>query len=252
MAINAAGPWADRVAAMAGAAVSLRLQKGSHLVYTHLPSALGNEPCSVGLLLEAVDRDRYVFVLPGKGKTLVGPTDLAGDQDPDRLQTTGEEIRYLLDSCRRYFPGFPTQFDGTTVGVRPILGQRGPEKLLSRGFRVVDHGREGGPARLMTVAGGKMSDFRLMGEEAADAACRWTGTRGPSQTAAIALDGQRVSETPAGRPPSAKLKSFLDVHPRVRELHALAYLGLAFSRHLVSTTHESTVENVLAHYQNKS
>ena len=252
VAINAAGPWADRVAAMAGGALSLRLQKGSHLVYNNTPSALANGPCPVGLILEAVDRDRYVFILPGKGKTLVGPTDLAGDDDPDHLKTTTDEIRYLLDSCRRYFSAFPEQCDGTTVGVRPILGQRGPEKLLSRGFRVVDHGREGGPARLVTVAGGKMSDFRLMGEEAADAACRWTGTPGASHTATMALNGDWVSGKPVGGPPSAKLKAFLDVHPRVRELHALAYLGLAFGRHLVSRTSASTLEDVLAHYKNKS
>ncbi|MBK8575620.1 MAG: FAD-dependent oxidoreductase [Elusimicrobia bacterium] len=132
--INAAGPWAGRVAGLAGAEVPLRLQKGSHLVYKNIPTALGVTPVRIGLLLEAVDRERYVFILPGQGKMLVGPTDIPEKDGPDHLKTTAEEIRSLLGSCRRYFPSFPDQYDATTVGARPLLGQKGPEKLLSRGF----------------------------------------------------------------------------------------------------------------------
>jgi glycerol-3-phosphate dehydrogenase len=249
--VNAAGPWAGTVAALAQAEVSLRLQKGSHLVYKKPLVALGATPCRVGLLLEAVDRERYIFILPGQGKTLVGPTDIPGTEGPDLLKTTTDEVRYLLDSCHRYFPSFPEHYDGTTVGVRPMLGQKGPEKLLSRGFRVMDHGREGGPARLVTVAGGKMSDFRLMGEEAADAACRWIGISGASTTAAIALDGKRAAGIVSGGPPSARLKIFLDLHPRVRELDALAHLGLAYVRHMFSRKKESALSDVFAQYEEK-
>lgn len=250
--INAAGPWAGRVADLAHAEVPLRLQKGSHLVFENSPIALGETPCRVGLILEAIDRERYIFILPGQGKTLVGPTDIPENGGPDLLKTTTDEVRYLLDSCRRSFPAFPEQYDGTTVGVRPILGQKGPEKLLSRGFRVMDHGREGGPARLVTVAGGKMSDFRLMGEEAADAACRWIGISGASKTAEIALDGKSVAGVAVGEPPSLRLKSFLDLHPRLRELYALSHLGLAYGRHMFLRKRESNVDDFLAHYKEKA
>ncbi|MBI2362791.1 MAG: FAD-dependent oxidoreductase, partial [Elusimicrobia bacterium] len=50
--VNAAGPWIDPVARMAGLSIPLRLRKGTHLVY--------KEPLTpVGLLLAAVDRTRY-------------------------------------------------------------------------------------------------------------------------------------------------------------------------------------------------
>jgi glycerol-3-phosphate dehydrogenase len=247
--INAAGPWAGRVAALAGAHVHLRLQRGSHLVYKNTPAALGVSPFPVGLLLEATDRERYVFILPGQGKTLVGPTDIPENAGPDHLQTTEEEIRYLLQSCRRYFPTFPERYDGTTVGARPLLGQKGPEKLLSRGFRVIDHGREGGPARLVSVVGGKMSDFRLMGEDAVDVAGHWIGTLGKSQTAVLSLGGEPVTGVPVGGPPSEKLKSFLDHHPRVREGYALGCLAVGYGRRLISKNKESTLEDVLNHYK---
>ncbi|MBK8575621.1 MAG: hypothetical protein IPN90_08070 [Elusimicrobia bacterium] len=116
----------------------------------------------------------------------------------------------------------------------------------------MDHGREGGPAGLITVAGGKMSDFRLMAQEAVDSAGRWLGTFGECRTAALTLEGERVSETPAGGPPPKKLKEFLDHHPRLREGHALAYLGAAYGRHLLSHVRESTLGDVLIHYENKS
>lgn len=247
--INAAGPWADRVAALAGAEVSLRLQKGSHLVYPSSP--LGAMPLKMGFLLEAVDRERYVFILPGQGKTLVGPTDLAAAESPDHLTASGEEIQYLMASCRRYFKGFPENFTETSVGVRPILGQKGPEKLLSRGFRVIDHGREGA-SRLVTVAGGKMSDFRLMGEEAGDAVSRYLKTAGPCWTRTLALDGQKITDATVGGPPSTRLKEWLDLHPRLREAHALGWLGVAFARHLARKvfggSRPSNVEDVLVHY----
>lgn len=250
--VNAAGPWAGVVSERAGTKIDLRLQKGSHLVYRKAPSVLEGSPRPVGLLLEAMDRNRYVFLLPVMGQLWVGPTDITSGEEPDSIKTTPEEIRYLLDSCRRYFRLFSERYDDTTVGVRPLLGQKGPEKLLSRGFRVIDHGREGGPERLVTVVGGKMSDFRLMGEEGADAACRWIGISGSSQTAERALSGEPVAHVVCGKPPSAKLKAFLDLHPRLREVHALAHLGWAYGRHGLCSPRLSTVEDVLAHYKEKS
>ncbi|MBK8872192.1 MAG: FAD-dependent oxidoreductase [Elusimicrobia bacterium] len=247
--VNAAGPWADAVAQGAGARVPLRLQKGSHLAYGSLP-ILGRTPFPLGLLLEATDRGRYIFSLPGSEKTLVGPTDLAFDGDPTSLRTTTDEIDYLLASCRRYFPNFPTRFDSTTVGARPLLGQSGPEKLLSRGYQVFDHSPVA--PGMFTVAGGKMSDFRLMGQEAADAVVRWLGCSTPSCTAAMDFDGNKVDVSDAGAPPSARRRAFWDAHPRLREWHALAFLGAEYVkqnlRRAFARPREWTAEETARHY----
>jgi glycerol-3-phosphate dehydrogenase len=254
--INAAGPWANHVASLAGATIPLRYQKGSHLVYDQFPFGGRNSPFPVGLLLEAIDRERYVFVLPGKEKTLVGPTDIPAPEGIHSIKTTDEEVTYLLNSCRRYFAKFSARFDRTVVGARPLLGQRGPEKLLSRGFRVVDHGAEGGPARFVTVAGGKMSDFRLMGEETVTVAGRYLEPRGPCRTAELTLEGTPVACVPPGDPPSLRVKRFLDAHPRLREVHALAFLGGAYLRHVAKRVFkarwEATFPDVIAHYKEKT
>jgi glycerol-3-phosphate dehydrogenase len=244
--VNAAGPWVDRVSSLAGLKVPLRLRQGTHLVYGTLPflSAAGRP---VGLLLEAEDRGRYVFVLPTAGTTLVGPTDVATDRSPDDLRPTEEEKRYLLSSVRRYFPAFPDRYDRTLVGARPILGQAASEKLLSREFEVFDHGLEGAPG-FLTVAGGKMSDFRLMGEAVGNAVTRLLGRSSPCLSHRILPDGSPLPSLPEDPRPSPFLKRFLRRHPRLREAHALAYLGGGLLRHALHPRREASLEEFLRHY----
>ena len=224
--VNAAGPWVDRVAHMAGASLPLRLMKGTHLIW--------NDPkmVPVGLLLEAVDRGRYVFVVPSPLGTWVGPTDLPGPADPDQTRTTPDETDYLIRSVRRYFADWPQTPDASIVGSRPILGQPGSEKLLSRDFEVFDHESRDGVPGLLTIGGGKMSDYRVMAEAAVDIACLKLGSGARATTQTLTLDGRPVGEIPDWPRPSPELKAFLRSHPRLRELHALGHLGVAFAAHL--------------------
>jgi len=224
--VNAAGPWVDKVARLAGAGLPLRLMKGTHLIWKD-PKRV-----PVGLLLEAEDRERYVFVVPSPLGTWVGPTDLPGPADPDQVRTTPEETGYLIRSVRRYFADWPETPDSTIVGSRPILGQPGAEKLLSRDFEVFDHETRDGVPGFMTIGGGKMSDYRVMAEAVVDAACRKLGVAARATTQDFTLDGRPVGAIPDWTPPSRALKDFLKTRPRLREAHALAHLGAAFAAHL--------------------
>jgi glycerol-3-phosphate dehydrogenase len=223
--INASGPWVDRVARLAGTRIPLRLQKGTHLRYHERLTP-------VGLLLEAVDRGRYVFVVPSPQGTLVGPTDLPAPEDPDRVASTPEEVGYLISSVRRYLPRFPERYAELTVGARPILGQAGSEKLLSREYEVFDHAGRDGLEGFLTIGGGKMSDFRVMAEAATNLACLKLGQPRACATYRETLAGKPVEDIPVHPEASRELKAFLRRHPRLRELHALAYLGAAFARHV--------------------
>ena len=224
--INAAGPWIDKISRLAGVRMPLRLMKGTHLIYKE--KALS----PVGLLLEAEDRSRYVFVVPSPLGTWVGPTDLPGPDDPDQTRTSEEEIAYLTRSVRRYFKSWPEHHDSTIVGSRPILGQPGAEKLLSRDFEVFDHEARDGVAGLLTIGGGKMSDYRVMAEKAVDAACRKLGRGGPCRTHLLTLDGKSVGEIPNWPHPLQGLKRFLRSKPLLREAYALSYLGAGMAAHL--------------------
>jgi glycerol-3-phosphate dehydrogenase len=223
--VNASGPWVHKVAQLAGASLPLRLMKGTHLIWKD-PKRV-----PVGLLLEAEDRERYVFVVPSPLGTWVGPTDTPGPADPDQTRTTPEETAYLLRSVKRYFADWPDAPDSTIVGSRPILGQPGGEKLLSRDFEVFDHEARDGISGLLTIGGGKMSDYRVMAEAAVDAACLKLGSSARGTTQSFTLDGRPVGPIPDFAPPSRKLKNFLRTRPHLRELHALGHLGAAFFLH---------------------
>ncbi|MBI4345379.1 MAG: FAD-dependent oxidoreductase [Elusimicrobia bacterium] len=229
--VNAAGPWVERIAALAELRVPMRLQKGTHLAYPPLPELLNASGHPLGLLLEAEGGDRYVFVVPLGTEVFVGPTDIPYPGDPDALQTTEDEVGYLYRSAKRYLP-LPERFDHTVIGARPILGQAGSEKLLSREYEVVDHEVRDRVAGLVTIAGGKLSDFRLMAQDAGDLASKKLGKGGPCRTHLERFDGQPVGDIPYYPPPPRSLKRFLRRHPRLRELHALGHLGYQFAGHL--------------------
>ncbi len=245
--VNAAGPWVEKVAALAGVPAPLRLRQGIHLVYDRPLDFLAASGRPVGLLLEAVDK-RYVFILPNGKTVLVGPTDTATERSPDALLPTDAEKKYLLSSARRYFPSFPENHDRVIVGARPILGQAGSEKLLSREFAVVDHGLRDGVPGILTVAGGKMSDFRLMGEGAGDAVMGVLRRSAPCRSHLVALDDRVLENVPADPLPSPSTKEFFRAHPRLRELHALAHLGGAFVSRLGRTRPDATFEDFKRHY----
>ncbi len=223
--INAAGPWVDKVAGLADKHIPLRLQKGTHLVYKEKLTPFG-------LLLEAADRERYVFVVPSPQGTLLGPTDLPFPGDPDSVVTAPEEVSYLLSSVKRYLPQFPKRYDSTVVGARPILGQAGNEKLLSREYEVFDHESRDNLAGLLTIGGGKMSDFRVMAQAVSDLACLKLKHPVVCRTQHETLSGEPIATFPEFPRPWRPLKKFLRKHPRLRELHAMTYLAGAFGRHV--------------------
>ena len=243
--INAGGPWAAEIARLAGARIPLILRRGTHLVY-------GRRLTPFGLILEAADRRRYVFVLPGPDYTLVGPTDVEHAAGPDSCAASREEIDYLLATVRRYFPDFPEKFDRTVCGLRPIVGESGgKEELLSRGFKLYSRSEQGGPEEFLTLAGGKMSDYRLMAEAAVDAVSLRLGRTASCRTAFETLDGKEISAAahvealPAG---SALLRD----HPRLRYAHSLSCLAASYMRRAVASAvgrrKASTAEEFLAAY----
>ena len=181
--VNAAGPWAPEVAALAGATARLRPAKGVHVVYDRRIS-------SFGITAEAVD-GRELILVPHGPITLLGTTDddFFGDLDAPEVLT--DEVDYLLQAAERVFPSIrehrPVR---VTAGVRPTLFEWRPnEDDLSRRFEVIDHEAADGVPGLLTIAGGKLSMYRLMAEETADAACARLGVEARSSTATRPLPG---------------------------------------------------------------
>jgi glycerol-3-phosphate dehydrogenase len=150
MVINAAGPWMNELLERNGirARYRLSLVRGSHLI-------LKKRVSDYGLLLQSATDRRVFFVLPWKGTTLVGTTEVVQTEPPDSVHASEEEIEYLLARFNRYFRDKLTRdgIESTFAGVRPLVGRSANPSAIGREYRVIR--RES----LINVFGGKMTTF---------------------------------------------------------------------------------------------
>jgi glycerol-3-phosphate dehydrogenase len=159
--VNAAGPWVDAVAAVAGieAPRMLGLTRGSHIALD-VPLELVTR---VAVLSTARSDGRVFFALPHSGLLLVGTTDTRYEGDPAGVHPQPAELRYLLDEARALFPAadlHESMVRYAYSGLRPLLASKdGPEAAITRKHAVVNHAQHGGPAGLYSVAGGKLSTY---------------------------------------------------------------------------------------------
>jgi glycerol-3-phosphate dehydrogenase len=188
--VNATGPWSPEVSALAGVRVELRPAKGIHIIYPHRIS-------NFSISTESVDGRDLLMVAHG-GFTLLGTTDDDFYGDLDSVDVLEDEVDYLLQGFERVFPSIRSyRAARTTAGVRPTLFRwRAYEDELSRRYEVIDHAAQGVEG-FVTIAGGKLSMYRLMAEETSDAVCRKLGHQATSTTATRPLPGNESECEPA-------------------------------------------------------
>ena len=187
--VNATGPWSPEISGMAGVPIRLRPAKGIHIVYPHRIS-------NFSISAESID-GRDLLMVSHAGFTLLGTTDDDFYGDLDSVDVLEDEVDYLLQAFERVFPSIkeyrPVR---TTAGVRPTLYKwRRYEDELSREYEVIDHAAQG-VGGFVTIAGGKLSMYRLMAEETSDAVCRKLGHQARSTTAATPLPGSESDMEP--------------------------------------------------------
>jgi glycerol-3-phosphate dehydrogenase len=155
--VNAAGPWAEEVAGLAGAKlVRLRLRKGVHLV-------VPGDPPPRGLIFPGPG-GRRIGAYPRPGETWVGPTDEPHDGPPDAAAALPGEREDIRRALARVLPELAARPSRCVAGLRPIPRRSGAAFLLSREHHVFDHAAEG-LANFLSVAGGKLTTYRPMGED---------------------------------------------------------------------------------------
>jgi glycerol-3-phosphate dehydrogenase len=66
---------------------------------------------------------------------------------------------------------------------------------MSRGFTLLDHREREGVGGFLTITGGKLTTFRLMGEVTVDAVCKHLGVNAVSRSADEALPGSEDGHT---------------------------------------------------------
>lgn len=162
--VLALGPWTDEVRTAIGLA-DLDLVGGTKGV--HITFSQQRLPLQHAVTLRHPDDRRVMFCIPEPEheRILVGTTDTETDEPPGRLTVTDTDVRYLLRAVQHLFPQLQLEDEDVQdrwAGVRPLLKQSGKESSRSREHLIL---REG---RVLTIAGGKLTTYRAMAEEAVD------------------------------------------------------------------------------------
>lgn len=161
--INAAGPWAGEILRRVQPTQPPRpveLVQGTHIV---LPGATAQGIYYV----EAPQDGRAVFVMPWHGNTMVGTTEVPYVGAPEDVRPLPNEIAYLMDVARHYFPRFRALQAADLVA--SFAGLRVLPKAHTRAFNrsretMFDVDRADKP-RLLTIYGGKLTGWRATAEQ---------------------------------------------------------------------------------------
>jgi len=185
--VNATGVFADDLRRLDDPASPpvLAPSQGIHLVLDRR-----FQPGASAILVPHTDDGRVLFAVPWYDRVVVGTTDTPVDERSLEPRPLPEEIEFLLTHAARYLTQDPTPADvlACFAGLRPLVrGRRAAAKtaVLSR-----DHTLLVSPSGLVTIAGGKWTTYRKMGEDAIDQAALVAGLdERPSPTADLHLHG---------------------------------------------------------------
>src|SRR5271166_3953173 len=181
--INAAGGWAQQIAAIAGVEVSVRCDLGALLIFNHC------------LVRRVVNRCRK----PGDADILVpcGPVCILGTSSvtvpgPEGLTVPPEEVQHLLALGVELVPALAeARLLRIFTGARPLYvpksaaGAGGRE--VSRNFALLDHQTSDGIDGFMSIVGGKLTTYRLMAKATADLVCQKLHIEQPCRTDQVPL-----------------------------------------------------------------
>jgi glycerol-3-phosphate dehydrogenase len=181
--INATGVWAGEI----DPSVKLRPSRGTHLVFD--AALLGNPVAALTIPIPG-ELNRFVFAMPEQlGRVYLGLTDEAAPGPiPDVPQPTSAEITFLLDVVNTALDVSleTAHIAGAYAGLRPLIDTgAGRTADVSRDHAVVES--ESG---VISVIGGKLTEYRHMAEDVLDRAIELRGLdAGACQTRNLPLVG---------------------------------------------------------------
>ncbi|HKI41733.1 MAG: glycerol-3-phosphate dehydrogenase/oxidase [Mycobacterium sp.] len=161
--INAAGVWAGEI----DGSLRLRPSRGTHLVFD--AGVFGNPTAALTVPIPG-ELNRFVFAMPEQlGRVYLGLTDEAAPGPiPDEPEPSSAEVAFLLDTVNTAL--------GTALGTADVIGAyAGLRPLIDTGEgRTADVSREHAVVEsesgVISVIGGKLTEYRYMAEDVLDRA----------------------------------------------------------------------------------
>ncbi|HTA77258.1 MAG TPA: glycerol-3-phosphate dehydrogenase [bacterium] len=176
--VNASGPWANETAEMisSGADKLVRPTRGTHIV---VPEILTDH----AVLITTKGDNRIIFVIPWRGYSLIGTTDIDDSTNPDSTHPTQEEIDYLIEQAARVFPGASLTKEkviSAFAGLRPLAwGNEKQASSVSREDQIIRK------RRLITIVGGKLTTYHLMAQHALQQVMQILDRKNPNRAASL-------------------------------------------------------------------
>jgi glycerol-3-phosphate dehydrogenase len=194
--VNASGPWVDGLRRMEApsAGTSVRLAKGAHLVLE------GGEGWTAALTTP-LPGGRVSFAVPWEGMLLLGTTDEPYQGDPAQVSATdGDQDQILTEAATALSSEAvaPERVRSRFAGLR-VLPASGRATTRTRREVVISRG----PGGMVSVAGGKLTTWRLIGARAAGMALRELGVSG----------GRELEPLPGAAPLEQVLEALAGTHP---------------------------------------
>ncbi|WP_285495154.1 glycerol-3-phosphate dehydrogenase/oxidase [Actinomadura sp. NBRC 104425] len=175
--VNTTGVWTDGTQKMTGARAAFTVQasKGVHIVVPR-----DRIPMDTGLITRT--EKSVLFVIPWGRHWIIGTTDTPWEKGPDEPVADRADVDYLLEQANSWLrvPLTHDDIEGVYAGLRPLLsGDTDDTTRLSREHTVAEP-----VPGLVVVAGGKFTTYRVMAEDAVDAAVRGLEEKVPASVTA--------------------------------------------------------------------
>jgi glycerol-3-phosphate dehydrogenase len=223
--INATGVWMDEVRDLDSRNPSdnqrLRPSKGIHLTVS-----AARLQVTTACLIPALQGHRFYFVVPWEGRVNIGTTDTDYQGNKDKPCAEAEEVQEILKAINAFFPAANLQASdviSTWAGLRPLIGDPNAKSTtdVSRKEAVIES-----PNGMISIAGGKLTTYRLMAERGIDLAMKRLRERFDFQatergrTAELIISGGAFQRK--------------GMEALAQQLVANAGIGIATARHLLN------------------
>ena len=176
--VNAAGPFLPglnrRIQGLNLKKETTGFSKGVHLVTRQIEEkyalALSSGKKTEGLVTRG---GRHIFIIPWRGKSLIGTTNVPYSGDLDKVAVTGEDVDDFINDINVLAPGVSLQksdVDYAFAGLYPLISDEiKTDTYQGTGeYQIVDHADQDNIDGIVSVLGAKYTTARTIAEQAVD------------------------------------------------------------------------------------